>query len=97
MDQYKLKLHPNTIRRLEKFIDQLNSNEKYIDTNNKSYSNYRIFKINTLKRLIYNNSDPKLLNQLKKINLVDKLIDNNDSDSEKESEIEIMNKIDMVV
>jgi hypothetical protein len=77
LDQYKLNLRPNIIKRLKRFIEQLNSDEKYIDTNNKSYSNYRLFKINNLKRLIYNKSDPKILNQLKKINLVDKLIENN--------------------
>ena len=70
-----------------------------MDANNKTHSNYRIFKINMLKQLIYNKSDSKLLCQLKKIDLINKLIDNDEtcSNSEAVEEIEIKNKNEIEV
>ncbi len=75
-DTYKNKLSEHTIKRLEVFLEQLNSDDKFVDANKKSYSNYKLFKIANIKRMIYDNSDAKKFLSLNKIELVEKLIEN---------------------
>jgi hypothetical protein len=75
-DIYRKKLNEHTINRLEVFLEQLNSDDKFVDANKKSYSNYRLFKIANIKRLIYDNSDAKKFLSLNKMELVEKLIEN---------------------
>ena len=82
-DTYKNKLSEHTVKRLEVFLEQLNSEDKFIDTSNKSYSNYKLYKVANIKRLIYDNSDAKKLLSLNKIDLEEKNIENSeDFDSE---------------
>ncbi len=75
-DTYRKKLGEHTIKRLEIFLEQLNSDDKFVDANKKSYSNYKLFKIANIKRMIYDNSDAKKFLSLNKMELVEKLIEN---------------------
>ncbi len=81
-DTYKNKLSEHTVKRLEVFLEQLNSEDKFIDTSNKSYSNYKLYKVANIKRLIYDNSDAKKFISLNKIDLEEKNIENSEDDSE---------------
>ena len=51
------------------------------DTNQRVYNNYKAYKMNSVKLLIYNESDKKKLELLNGIELEEKLYDNNDSKS----------------
>ena len=52
------KLDKNTKDIVEKFINQINySDEKYTDMDGKEYENYKHYKINEIKILLYNNQD----------------------------------------
>ena len=61
--------------RLEAFIELINNDDnKFIDDDNKSHKNYKNFKIQDIKRLIYDNSNEthrtlvnKLINGLRRI------------------------------
>jgi hypothetical protein len=59
------------------FIDLIyNNNKKFInDKFKKTYPNLRIFISNSIKKLIYNYSDSKILEKLKNINLKNKIIE----------------------
>ena len=63
------------------FSDEtINDNDKKFihEALKKTFPNYRIYKCDLLKQLIYNNSDTKLLEKLKKIDLEEKKIIDND-------------------
>jgi hypothetical protein len=82
-DIYKNKLSEHTVKRLEVFLEQLNSEDKFVDSSNKAYSNYKLYKVANIKRLIYDNSDAKKFLLLNKMNLEGKQIENSEeSDSE---------------
>jgi hypothetical protein len=52
------KLDKNTKDIVEKFINRINySDEKYTDIDGKEYENYKHYKINEIKILLYNNQD----------------------------------------
>jgi hypothetical protein len=54
----------------------------FTDNDNKrTYSNYKAYKINSLKLLIYNNSDKKKLETLNNIELKEKIDDSDELDS----------------
>ena len=69
-DEYKEKLQPKTIEVLDKcsfaVIDKINDmDEEFTDKeHNKIYSNYKKFKVNQIKLMIYNESDnrPNVVN-----------------------------------
>jgi hypothetical protein len=68
----------NKYTKITKFLDVLNDNEQcFIDgnNNNKKYSNYKAYKLISIKNLVYNESDQKLLKKLNNMNLHQK---NND-------------------
>ena len=71
-DTYKNKLSEHTVKRLEVFLEQLNSEDKFVDSSNKAYSNYKLYKVANIKRLIYDNSDAKKFLLLNKIDLEEK-------------------------
>ena len=82
-DTYKNKLSEHTVKRLEVFLEQLNSEDKFVDSSNKAYSNYKLYKVANIKRLIYDNSDAKKFLLLNKIDLEEKELKNTEeSDSE---------------
>jgi hypothetical protein len=82
-DTYKNKLSEHTVKRLEVFLEQLNSDDKFVDSSNKAYSNYKLYKVANIKRLIYDNSDAKKLLSLNKMELEEKELKNTEeSDSE---------------
>jgi hypothetical protein len=80
------KLPDSKYSRIMKFLDALNDEEQaFIDenNNNRKYPNYKAYKLNVIKQLIYNNSDPKLLKKLNGIELKEKVIEDIDSENNK--------------
>ncbi len=84
-EKMKNKIIPKHADRIEKFLEKLNDNEtKYKDPDNdRIYSNYKAYKMDSIKLLIYNNSDKNKLDTLKNIKLIEKIdVDSEDSDIE---------------
>ena len=77
LEKNKNKLNEKYVIRLEKFLDMLNDDDtNFIDNDNKrTYSSYKAYKINSIKLLIYNNSDKKKLETLNNIELKEKIDD----------------------
>jgi len=75
-DTYKNKLSEHIVKRLEVFLEQLNFEDKFVDSSNKAYSNYKLYKVANIKRLIYDNSDAKKFLLLNKIDLEEKELKN---------------------
>ena len=73
--EYENKLSETKLKHLNNFIDSISDNDKKFnhETFKKTYPNYRIYKCELIKHLIYNNSDPKLLEKLKHMNLKNKI------------------------
>jgi hypothetical protein len=83
LEKNKDKMNEYYVTKIEKFIDMLNDEETKFtdDTNQRVYNNYKAYKMNSVKLLIYNESDKKKLELLNGIELEEKLYDNNDSKS----------------
>lgn len=66
MEEYKDKIAPKTYEVLQKFIDMMNDDktEFYAESQNKKYDNYKEYKKDMIKLLIYNNTymDSNLIN-----------------------------------
>ena len=77
LEKNKNKLNEKYVTRLEKFLDMLNDDyTTFTDNdNNRKYSNYKAYKINSIKLLIYNNSDKKKLDSLNNMELKEKTYD----------------------
>jgi hypothetical protein len=77
LEKNKNKLNEKYVTRLEKFLDMLNDDDtEFTDNDNKRiYSSYKAYKINSIKLLIYNNSDKKKLDTLNNIELKEKIDD----------------------
>jgi len=77
LEKNKNKLNEKYVIRLEKFLDMLNDdNTKFTDQDNsRTYSSYKAYKINSIKMLIYNESDKKKLDLLNTIELEEKVYD----------------------
>ena len=75
-EEYKGKINILRHKNLIKFINQINDdNNKFFNEKlKKTYPNFKIFKGNLIKKLIYNYSDTKLLEKLKTFNLQNKII-----------------------
>lgn len=71
-DDNKTKLKTVISKRLEAFLDLLNNDEEYVDSLNKKHENYQAYKIEDIKRLIYDHSDRKKLLEFKKLPLNNK-------------------------
>jgi len=72
-EKNKGKLNEKQIERLEKFLDMLNDEDtKYKDGTQRIFSNYKAYKINEVKLMIYNESDTKKLSNLTNIELFEK-------------------------
>jgi hypothetical protein len=76
-EKNKNKLNEKYVSRLEKFLDMLNDDDtQFTDNNNqRTYPSYKAYKINSLKLLIYNESDKKKLDLLNTIKLEEKIDD----------------------
>ena len=76
IEEYKDKLPTNTIDVLDKFIDKINDmDEEFTDTDhNKIYPNYKKFKVNQIKLMIYNESE----NRPNIVNVICERLDQND-------------------
>ena len=59
----KNKLDENTKDIIEKFINKINIDSKYTDYQGKEHDNYKQYKINEIKVLLYNNQD-KITNDI---------------------------------
>jgi hypothetical protein len=72
------KISETKLKHLNKFIEMINDNDKkYIHENlKKTFANYRIYKCDLIKHLIFNNSDSKLLEKLKNMDLENKIVNN---------------------
>jgi len=82
LDHHKNNLSEHTKKTLTNFIEQLNSEDKYVDCSNKFHKNYKLYKLTNIKRKIYDMSDAKTLALLNKLDLIEKVIDS-------ESDIEV--------
>ena len=81
LNKHKKKLKPETVTCVENFIQKLNDTEEFVDQNNKkTYENYKAYKMNALKMIIYNNSNKDKLNKLKNSDLVEKIHEYSDDD-----------------
>jgi len=77
LEKNKNKLNEKYVSRLEKFLDMLNDDDtQFTDNNNqRTYPSYKAYKTNSLKLLIYNESDKKKLELLNTIELKEKIDD----------------------
>jgi len=70
LDVHRKKLNDYTIKKIEDMLFKLESEDKFVDeNNNKIYNNYKVYKINKIKKDIYNLSDRKKLELLQNIEL----------------------------
>jgi len=80
-ETYKNKINAHNRNSLDKFIENMNNNKKFYNERlNKTFTNFKLFKIELIKNLIYNNSDTKLLDKLKTLELINKEITYIDDD-----------------
>ena len=66
----------NKYSKISKFLASLNDDEKLFSdgcNNNKKYSNYKAYKLVTIKNLIYNESDQKIFKKLNNMDLNEKI------------------------
>jgi len=77
LEKNKNKINDKYVTRLEKFLDMLNDDDtQFTDNDNKRiYPSYKAYKINSIKLLIYNNSDKKKLDTLNNMELKEKIDD----------------------
>lgn len=81
-EKNKGKLDKHQIQRLEKFLDMLNDdNTKYTDDTQRIFTNYKAYKINEVKLMVYNESDSKKLSTLTNMDLEEKIYEESDSSS----------------
>jgi len=75
LEKNKNNLNDKYVTRLEKFLDMLNDDDtKFTDEDNqRTYNSYKAYKINSIKLLIYNESDKKKLESLNSMVLEEKL------------------------
>jgi hypothetical protein len=78
LEKHKGKLKDYNIQKLEKFMDALNNQTtKFIDENeNKTYGNYKLYKLEKIKLLVYNESDKKRLDELNNNDIIKLEIEN---------------------
>lgn len=77
-EKNKKKLKPIQVERLEKFLEKINNEEtkfKDVNDNNKKYPNYKAYKVESIKLLLYNESDSNKLKELQGIELFEKIED----------------------
>ena len=74
LEKNKNNLNDKYVLRLEKFLDMLNDDDtKFTDQDNhRTYTSYKAYKINSIKLLIYNESDKRKLELLNNIELEEK-------------------------
>lgn len=83
LEKHRATLSSYTINKIEEMINKLESNNKFIDhQNNKTFSCYKVYKINNIKKDIYNLSDRKNLDLLCNSKLFEKLEQSDNSDEE---------------
>ena len=79
-EDYKKKLNPNTVKAIELFIQEMNDENIQVtdEKANKIFKNYRYYKINEIKLLIYNQKDNKIPTNV--VNLIFKEDDEEDEE-----------------
>jgi hypothetical protein len=83
LEKNKNKINEYYVNKIEEFLNKLNDDStKFTDyNNNRTYNNYKAYKINSIKLLIYNESDKKKLELLNGMELHEKTYDEPDDDS----------------
>jgi hypothetical protein len=82
LEKYRKKLDPSVIDILEKFLEKLNdqyTKKKDYETD-KIYPNYKAYKIDSIKLMIYNESDKNKLDLLRTIQLEEKSYEESESE-----------------
>ena len=72
------KIPENKYTKISKFLDALNDDDSvFIDecNNNRKYNNYKAYKLSAITKLLYNESDGKILKKLNTIDLEEKIIE----------------------
>jgi hypothetical protein len=84
LEKNKNKINEYYVNKIEEFLNKLNDDStKFTDhNNNRTYNNYKAYKINSIKLLIYNESDKKKLELLNGMELHEKTYDEPDDDSD---------------
>ena len=84
-EDYKKRLNPNTVKAIEQFIQEMNDENIQVkdEKSNRIFKNYRYYKINEIKLLIYNQKDNKIPTNV--INLVCEE-DNEEDEQEKDEQ-----------
>ena len=72
--EYENKIPQNKLKYIHKFLNNINDEDTIytIEHLKKKYPNYKLYKNNLMKKLIYNYSDPKLLEKIKTLDLINK-------------------------
>jgi len=81
LNKYKDNIKSQTIDKINYLINMITKeNQKYIDyeNNSKVYKNYKDYKIDVVKMLIYNNSDKNKFDQIKKLDELFEKIENDE-------------------
>jgi hypothetical protein len=81
LNKYKDNIKSQTIDKINYLINMISKeNKKYIDyeNNSKVYKNYKDYKIDVVKMLIYNNSDKNKFDQIKKLDELFEKIENDE-------------------
>ena len=74
-EEFKNKLSDFRIKRIEAFLDLINNDEeRYIDGHNRTYTNYKVYKMEDIKMLLYNLTDAKKLEILKTIDFNNNIV-----------------------
>jgi len=80
LDEYKEKLNPRVVQKIEELIDKINDDytEMVVENNNnKKFQNYKLYKIDQVKNLIYDESknikDNKKITQIQTNNLTNEI------------------------
>ena len=74
-EEFKNKLSDFRIKRIEAFLDLINNDEeRYIDGHNRTYTNYKVYKMDDIKMLLYNLTDAKKLEILKTIDFNNNIV-----------------------
>jgi hypothetical protein len=84
LEKHRKKLDERVIDTLEKFLNKLNDEyTKMTDYNtDKTYTNYKAYKIDSIKLMIYNESDKNKLELLRSMQLEEKTYEEPESDEE---------------
>jgi hypothetical protein len=81
LEKNRNKLSEIQVNRLEEFLEMINDKHtKFTDSYQKTYPNYKAYKMDVIKLEIYNLSDKKKLDLLNNMHLIEKVYDSSSDD-----------------